>query len=194
MALRRIILRTPTPTVDVLLTVDLSGSMSGLPLIEARKAMIEFVDQMDSQYTRIGLIPFANESHCEISPTDDYHMIKRIIDKLDIGDRYGYGNSAHPFDLGYRELQKRSADVKYIVVLTDGVWSCCGDAISAAKKCHKAGIEVMALGFGSADHAFLKKIASTDEFASITDLSDLGGSFSKIAQAIGEGSTGLSVI
>ena len=66
--------------------------------------------------------------------------------------------------------------------------------INAAKKCHKAGIEVMALGFGSADYAFLKKIASTDEFASITDLSDLGGSFSKIAQAIGEGSTGLSVM
>ena len=42
--------------------------------------------------------------------------------------------------------------------------------------------------------AFLKKIASTDEFASITDLSDLGGSFSKIAQAIGDGSTGLSVL
>ena len=66
-------------------------------------------------------------------------------------------------------------------------------AINAAKKCHKSGIEVIALGFGSADHVFLKKIASTDEFASITDLSDLGGSFSKIAQAIGEGSTGLSV-
>ena len=183
-----------TPDVDVLLTVDLSGSMSGSPLREAQKAMKEFVDQMDRNYTRIGLIPFADKANCEVSPTDDFHKIKRVIDKLDIGDRYGYGNSAHPFDLGYRELQKRSADVKYIVVLTDGMWGCCDAAIAAAKKCHKAGIEVMALGFGTADHAFLKKIASTDEFASITELSELGGSFSKIAQAIGEGSTGLSVI
>ena len=46
----------------------------------------------------------------------------------------------------------------------------------------------MALGFGTADKAFLKKIASTDEFASFTQLSELGGSFSKIAQAIGSGS------
>lgn len=183
-----------TPDVDVLLTVDLSGSMSGSPLRQAQKAMKEFVDQMDRKYTRIGLIPFADKANCEASPTDDFHKIKRMIDKLDIGDHYGYGNSAHPFDLGYRELQKRSADVKYIVVLTDGMWGCCDAAISAAKKCHKAGIEVMALGFGTADHAFLKKIASTDEFASITELSELGGSFSKIAQAIGEGSTGLSVI
>lgn len=182
------------PHVDVLLTVDLSGSMSGSPLIEAQKAMKDFVDQMDCSHTRIGLIPFADRAGCEVSPTDDIHKIKRMIDKLDIDDRYGYGNSAHPFDLGYKELQKRSADVKYIVVLTDGMWACCDAAIAAAKKCHKAGIEVMALGFGTADHAFLKKIASTDAFASITELSGLGGSFSKIAQAIGEGSTGLSVL
>lgn len=49
----------------------------------------------------------------------------------------------------------------------------------------------MALGFGSANYSFLKQIASTDEFASITDLSELGGSFSKIAQAIEDGSIGL---
>lgn len=183
-----------TPDVDVLLTVDLSGSMSGSPLIEAQKAMKDFVDQMDSRYTRIGLIPFADRAGCETSPTDNFQKIKRMIDKLDIGDRYGYGNRAHPFTLGYKELQKRAADVKYIVVLTDGMWGCCDAAITAAQKCHKAGIEVMALGFGTADYAFLKKIASTDEFASITELSGLGGSFSRIAQAIGEGSTGLRVL
>ena len=52
----------------------------------------------------------------------------------------------------------------------------------------------MALGFGSADYDFLKKIASTDDFAALTDLSQLGSTFSKIAQAIGEGSAGLSVL
>ena len=182
------------PDVDVLLTVDLSGSMSGPPLKEAQKAMKEFVDQMDRGYTRIGLIPFAESAKCVAAPTDDFNKIKRMIDKLNIGEEYGFGTSAHPFDVGFKELQKRSADVKYIIVLTDGMWSYCDAAIAAAKKCHEAGIEVMALGFGTADHDFLKKIASTDEFASITELSELGGSFSKIAQAIGEGSTGLSVI
>ena len=91
-------------------------------------------------------------------------------------------------------MKKSSADIKYIIVLTDGVWSCTDDAISAARKCHSGGIEVMALGFGSADYNFLKKIASTDAFASLTDLSELSGSFSKIAQVIGESSNGLSII
>ena len=182
------------PDVEVFLTVDLSGSMAGTPIQEAQKAMKKFVDEMDSSFTKIGLIPFATTVDCPLALTDDFRKVKRAIDRFDIGDKYGYGNSAHPFDLAYSTLNSSYADVKYIIVLTDGVWSCTEEAIASAKKCHAAGIEVMALGFGEADYSFLKKIASTDEFASLTELSELGGSFSKIAQAIGEGSTSISII
>lgn len=182
------------PQVDIFLTVDLSGSMSGTPLEEAQMAMKKFVNKMDSSFTKIGLIPFANQVECKLSPTDNYKKVKYAIDRLEISEKYGYGNSGQPFDLSYAELTKSSADIKYIVVLTDGMWSYTEKAISAAKKCHKAGIEVMALGFGTADYNFLKKIASTDEFALLTDLADLVGTFSKIAQAIGEDSIGLTVL
>ena len=182
-----------TPDVEVLLTVDLSGSMSGTPLAEAKKAMKRFVDEMDKDIVRIGLIPFANRTSVVLKPTNDYRKVKKAIDELIIDDEFGYGNSAHPFDLGLSELEINDADVKYIIVLTDGMWGCCDAAISSAKTCHKNNIEIMALGFGSADYSFLKKIASTDEFASLTDLSNLSGSFSKIAQVIGESSTGISV-
>ncbi len=96
--------------------------------------------------------------------------------------------------LGYDQLVKSDADVKYIIVLTDGMWGCSTDAIEKAKRCHAAGIEVMALGFGAANQEFLQKIASTNEFVSMTDLANLGGSFSKIAQSIGEGTTGLTML
>ena len=182
-----------TPDVEVLLTVDLSGSMSGTPLEEAKKAMKRFVDEMDKDIVRIGLIPFANRTSVVLNPTSDYRKVKKAIDELVIDDGFGYGNSAHPFDIGLSELEINDADVKYIIVLTDGMWGCCDAAISSAKTCHKNNIEIMALGFGSADYSFLKKIASTDEFASLTDLSNLSGSFSKIAQVIGESSTGISV-
>lgn len=185
---------TQMPEIDVFLTIDLSGSMSGIPLKEAQNAMKKFVSEMDRSFTRIGVIPFANNVNCELLPTNNYYKVKRVIDRLEISDKYGYGNSAHPFDLSYSKLMKSSADIKYIIVLTDGMWSYTDRAISAAKKCHESGIEVMALGFGTADYNFLKKIASTDEFASLTDLSNLGGSFSKIAQVIAEGSTSVSVL
>lgn len=185
------------PSVDVMLAIDLSGSMSGEPTRKAMNAMDDFVKQMDSDYTRIGIIAFADTTKVILQPTDDFKAVHSTISRLESVD-VGICNDAEPFTSAYGVLNggfmKKESDIKYIVVLTDGCWNNTSTAISAAKKCHKAGIEVMALGFGSADHAFLKKIASTDEFASITDLSDLGGSFSKIAQAIGEGSTGLSVI
>lgn len=182
------------PEVEVFLTIDLSGSMAGEPLKKAQKAMKKFIDEMDKEFTKIGVIPFASRTNYEILPTDNFTKVKRIIDALEIDDKYGYGNSVHPFDLAYQKLVKSTADIKYIIVLTDGLWSYTETAILAAKKCHEANIEVMVLGFGSADYNFLKKIASTDEFAKLTDLSNLGGSFSKIAQAIGEGVTGLKVI
>lgn len=185
------------PSVDVMLAIDLSGSMSGDPTRKAMKAMDDFVNQMDSEYTRIGIIAFADNTKVILQPTNDFKAVHNTISRLKSVD-VGICNDAEPFTSAYGVLNgrfmKKESDIKYIVVLTDGCWNNTSTAISAAKKCHKAGIEVMALGFGSADHAFLKKIASTDEFASITDLSDLGGSFSKIAQAIGEGSTGLSVL
>lgn len=185
------------PSVDVMLAMDLSGSMSGAPTRKAMKAMDDFVRQMDSDYTRIGIIAFADNTKVILQPTDDFKAVHNTISKLESVD-VGIGNDAEPFTSAYGVLNgsfmKKESDIKYIVVLTDGCWSNTSTAINAAKRCHKSGIEVMALGFGSADHVFLKKIASTDEFASITDLSDLGGSFSKIAQAIGEGSTGLSVL
>lgn len=185
------------PTVDVMLAIDLSGSMCGEPTRKAMKAMDDFVKQMDSDYTRIGIIAFADTTKTILKPTNDFKIVHNTISKLESVD-VGVCNAAEPFTSAYGTLNgsfmKQESDIKYVVVLTDGCWSNTSTAINAAKKCHKAGIEVMALGFGSADHAFLKKIASTDEFASITDLSDLGGSFSKIAQAIGEGSTSLSVL
>ncbi len=185
------------PSVDVMLAIDLSGSMSGNPTRKAMRAMNDFVKQMDSDYTRIGVMAFADTTKVILQPTDDFKTVHNTISKLESID-VGVCNDAEPFTSAYGVLNggfmKSKSDIKYIVVLTDGCWNNTFSAINAAKKCHKAGIEVIALGFGSADYVFLKKIASTEEFASITDLSNLGGSFSKIAQAIGEGSTGLSVL
>ena len=183
------------PSVDVILAIDLSGSMCGDPIKKAIKAMEDFVEQMES-HVRIGIVAFADRSKVVLSPTDDLRTVRRHISRLESVD-VGVCTGAEPFTAAYGELSggflKKESDVRYVVVLTDGCWSNTANAINAAKRCHKAGIEVMALGFGDADYTFLKKIASTDEFASVTDLSGLGGSFSKIAQAIGEGSTGLSV-
>lgn len=182
------------PSIDVILMIDLSGSMYTEPLRRAKAAMHDFVDQMDSGCTRIGLGGFADRTKISLNPTDDYKRVHRYIDDIDDLD-VGGSTTAEPIAPCFKTLTGRhcQGDIKYLVVLTDGQWSKDSQAIAAAKLCHKAGIEIMALGFGDADYDFLRKIASTDEFAAVTSLAELGGSFSKIAQAIGEGSTGLTV-
>jgi len=183
------------PEVEVLLAVDLSGSMYGLfkrnnrPIDKAKEAMIDFVNKMDSNHVKIGVVAFADSTKCVMKPSNNYKNVIHAINKIDKVD-VGGANRAEPFNLSRSVL--KSGEVRYIVVLTDGQWSSQNRAISEAKLCHKADIEVIALGFGTADHKFLKDIASVEEFASLVDLSELGNSFSKIAQAIG-GSGGITV-
>lgn len=185
------------PNVEIILAVDLSGSMCGEPIKKAQQAMHEFVAKLEEGNTKIGILAFANKVKCVLPLDTDFDTVHDVISKLS-GVKVGIGNSAEPFTTALTllkgNLSANEGEVCYIIVLTDGEWYHQKRAISAAKKCHEAGIDVIALGFGTADYEFLKQIASVDEFASITSLTELSGSFSKIAQAISDYTTGLKVM
>ena len=179
--------------VEVLLAIDLSGSMSGSPVEKAKEAMEQFVRELGSENAKIGLLSFADKVRLVVKPTENEKQVIQAIRSIHVGE-VGGGNSAEPFTDALFILKRRlftKEDIaRYLIVLTDGAWNNPTQAITKAKQCHAEGIEVIALGFGSADKAFLESIASIDEFASLTDLSELSGSFSKIAQTIGDGSGG----
>lgn len=179
--------------VEVLLAIDLSGSMSGSPVEKAKEAMEQFVRELGSENAKIGLLSFADKVRLVVKPTKNEKQVIQAIRSIHVGE-VGGGNSAEPFTDALFILKRRlftKEDIaRYLIVLTDGAWNNPTQAITKAKQCHAEGIEVIALGFGSAVKAFLERIASIDEFASLTDLSELSGSFSKIAQTIGDGSGG----
>ncbi|PAV12392.1 hypothetical protein ASJ81_06350 [Methanosarcina spelaei] len=185
------------PSVEIILAVDLSGSMYGEPIEKAQQAMHDFVAKLEEGNTKIGILAFANKVKCVLPLDADFYNVDNVISKLS-SVKVGIGNSAEPFTTALTllkgNLSENESEVCYIIVLTDGEWYHQKRAISAAKKCHEAGIEIIALGFGKADYEFLKQIASVDEFASITSLTELSGSFSKIAQAISDYATGLKVM
>jgi len=178
---------------DLLLAIDLSGSMMGEPIRKAKEAMIGFVEQMDSKHVRIGIIAFADSVQCTLPLTNDYRSVIASIKTVDSA-RVGGANAAEPFSMAHSLLKNKllgkNRDVRYLVVLTDGVWERQQEAVSKAKRCHADKIDVLALGFGGADHGFLEAIASVKEFASFTTLTELSGTFSKIAQAINVNRTG----
>ena len=79
-----------------------------------------------------------------------------------------------------------TAGLCYTIVLADGRWSHQNEAITRAKHCHEEGIEIIVVGFGSADRKFLNQIASSSEQSFFTDLDQLVQTFSTIAQELTE--------
>ncbi|MGH2485575.1 MAG: VWA domain-containing protein, partial [Ktedonobacterales bacterium] len=71
---------------------------------------------------------------------------------------------------------------RFAVVLADGMWNDQPRAVSRAKRCHAAQIQIIAIGFGGADRAFLAQIASSSEQSFFTDLHSLTETFGTIAR------------
>jgi molecular chaperone DnaK len=169
--------------------IDLSGSMSGKPLSDSQAAILGFINNIDLAHASVGLIRFADEVKTDIQGSQNNKALSKAIHSWKIGD-VGGGNAAHPFDEALSFL-KNEKGRRLLVVLTDGVWYDQPTAIKAAKKCHQAGIEVIALGFGGADKAFLKEIASADSSALYQSSGELISAFEQIAQVVVERTTGI---
>ena len=170
--------------LTVYLAFDLSGSMSGDPLREAQRAAHAFVKECDLSNTSIGLIGFSDSVRLELNASQNAKKIAAAIDGMVCG-RTGYGNATHPFDEIFK-LLKNAKGSRYGVVLADGVWSDQDRAVRQAKKCHAEVIEIIGIGFGGADRAFLKAISSSDEYSFFTDMNKLTATFSTIAQELTE--------
>ncbi|MER5702232.1 Hsp70 family protein [Micromonospora sp. NPDC002296] len=170
---------------SIYLAFDLSGSMAGEPLLEAQRAARAFVRQLDLTTTSVGLVAFSDRVRVGQQATTNATRIEGAIRDLQVGST-GYGNATHPFD----ELHKLLASVpglRFGVVLADGVWARQDLAVRQAQRCHRADIDIVAVGFGGADREFLRRIASSNEQALFTDLGQLTAVLGTIAREITEG-------
>jgi molecular chaperone DnaK (HSP70) len=168
----------------IYLAFDLSGSMSGEPLVEAKRAAASFVSQCDLTTTSVGMIGFSDRVHVDQKATRNVRAITRSIEGL-TACQTGVGNAADPFEeiLG---LLRRAKGRRYAIVLADGVWSNQERAVERAGRCHVEEIEVIAIGFGTADQGFLNRIASSTEQALFTDMHRLTDAFTTIARELTE--------
>lgn len=178
-------MRSVHPEMAVYLAIDLSGSMSGSRLAEAKKAAVNFVKEFDLDYVEVGLINFSDRSvmYQELCH-DEKLLINRINGWSINAGGLGYGNAAEPFSTASRAFSHLDKEVKYLVVLTDGYWSYEDRAINEARALHKQGIEVIAIGFGDAKKSFLETVASRKDFASLTDLNHLSTTLTGIAKIL----------
>lgn len=170
------------PHKMIYLAIDLSGSMRGAPLKHAQDAMRGFVQNSDLAHTSIGLIAFADKVKVMVPASQNAKEILRAIDSLSIG-LVGGANSGQPFDVTFEHLGGLKGP-RFLVALTDGVWSHQEHAIQRARNCHQAGVEIIAIGFGAADEKFLRQIATSDQSILLSGSGELTATFENIAQVL----------
>ena len=143
-----------TPTTDILLVLDTSGSMAALdfkPLnrLEGAKEVIRrFVD--NRPHDRIGLVVFAAMAFTQCPLTLDHAALLGFLDSVKIGivpeDRTAIGSA---IAVAAARLQKSEAKSKTVILLTDGRNNAGEvDPLTAAKAAAALGIKIYAVGAG----------------------------------------------
>lgn len=143
--------------IAALLLMDVSRSMGGAPLAQARNAAVAFVQELRPQDVA-AVAPFAHTAPSDVTFTSDRNALAAAIEALRMGE---YGGTALYDALvqGLVVASRAPAAGRAIVLLTDGQDS--GDlseharseAVAAAAG---AGVPIFAIGLGAnADSAFL---------------------------------------
>ena len=175
----------------LVMALDLSGSMhhetNGIQAIDAAKqAMKNFVENFSGTDVKIGIVGFSDRTQVMCKPTNDDKKVFRAIDDLSIGIT-GSCNEADPLPTVY-DLMKpfKGESFTYAVILTDGAWewTACNEARNKRPDFENMDFEIIGMGFGSADSAFLKSISTKEELASVDDITNLDTALSSIARII----------
>jgi len=122
----------PDP-IDVVLVMDRSGSMTGTDvkptrMAAAKSAASTFIDQMDPERDRVGLVSFSSSTTVDNVLGDSFEAVTGKLNTLN-------ANGATQLRRGIYEAilmqknQEQSGAVKAVVIMTDGDWNYDGSPI-----------------------------------------------------------------
>jgi len=141
-----------TEGIDIVLSVDISGSMlaedfSPNRLVAAKAVAKEFIDGRTSD--RIGLVIFAGEAFTQCPLTADYQVLKRQLEDV----KFGMVEDGTAIGLALanavNRLKDSKAKSKVIILLTDGVNNRGEiDPLTAARLAASFNIKVYTVGVG----------------------------------------------
>lgn len=148
----------PATGRDLLLAVDISGSMSmedvtldGEPAdrLAAVKAVIdEFIERRDGD--RVGLILFGTHAYLQAPLTFDLATVRRFLVEAPVGIAGGRTAIGDAVALAVKRLHGRPSDSRVLVLLSDGSNNAGDiDPREAAAMAALEGVRVHTVGFGS---------------------------------------------
>ncbi len=157
--------------LDVMLTLDKSVSMNGTKLTSAIDAAKIFIDQLDFNYDRVGLISYSKSINLDSNLTNDFNSVKTKVTNIKVSKINGT-NTGDAITKSNSQLII-SNNIKIEILLSDGLPTSpyCGDTVSCYKDVNYAinaaidakakGIIIYTISLGSdANIEFMKQIAN----------------------------------
>ena len=159
----------PTAGRDLLLAVDISGSMGDDDMVwESRRVTrIDLVKRLLSEFIaaregdRVGLILFGTRPYVQAPLTFDRETVATLLSEAPLGIAGGRTAIGDAIGLAVKHLLDRPAESRVLVLLTDGA-SNTGELTPkrAAEIAADAGIRVHTIGFAGAGTDFFGRLRS----------------------------------
>ena len=137
----------PQP-LDLIIAIDISGSMEGFPLMAAKIAAVYISGNLAPGPEQSGLVAFNANAVLLKGLSHAHHEIPPLIDPL-----YAWGSTAlgDAINLAQAELtspRHEGLNLPVILLLTDGSATAGADPYEAAQDAKASGIIIYAVGFG----------------------------------------------
>lgn len=151
-------LALPTTGRDLMLVIDISGSMRTMDFEQAGRKLtrLDMVKQVGSAFIdgrggdRLGLILFGAQPYLRAPLSHDHRTVKALLEESEIALAGEYTAMGDAIGLAIKRLRDRPAESRVIVALTDGASN--AGAIGprqAARLAASYGIRIHAIGIGA---------------------------------------------
>jgi len=173
---------------DIFLLIDISASMADSGKMDAARAAVrEFVDNVDFERHRAGLIPFNRGAYVALPLTSDTDRLERTLAGLP--EPSGGTDIASALEMARGELRfaKRAEAVGVAVLLTDGQSNEAG-MLAAAENARRDGMVIFTIGLGpdAAEGVLRRTATSPEHYYAAPDASVLGDVYRRIAAMLRE--------
>ena len=178
---QKVNLQTEAP-VDLMLLLDVSGSISSDALYQARNASLRLVNEMiDLSVHRMGVVTFDWNAHLLCNLTHDNNQLRRVISN--ILTTYGSTNMVDALQQAGNALSG-SANEKVILLMTDGYPDDNSGTLDLARRLTRQGIRIYAIGVGGINFSFLRQMAGSENTMVIDSMSKLADAFKSVMNSI----------